>query len=209
MTSKKLREYLRSHVLGLVAIFVAFTGTAVAGQQSDNGGDPKASASVVTDAKFKKLKKRVAALERKASVPGPPGPTGATGAQGPPGPSTGPAGGGLTGTYPNPTIAADAVGSGQVINGSLGAVDVKTPYVQIGPGDGTAANTRRVSTASCGGDRLLGGGYAWSVDNPVPAIEMAVNAPDGNPGDPTTGWTAVGRSAVSNTLFAWAVCLPS
>jgi hypothetical protein len=41
--------------------------TAVAAQQSGTSGGPKASAGVVTDAKFKKLKKRVAALEAKVT----------------------------------------------------------------------------------------------------------------------------------------------
>jgi hypothetical protein len=49
---------------------------------------------------------------------------GEQGVQGPPGPSTGPAGGDLSGNYPNPDLAAGAVGSAEVANGSLTSADV-------------------------------------------------------------------------------------
>ncbi len=81
MTSQNIGGFIRSNLLGLTAIFIALTGTALAGQQSSGGG-PSAGKSVVTDAKFKKLKKRVAALEARQGVPGPPGAAGAAGAAG-------------------------------------------------------------------------------------------------------------------------------
>ncbi len=50
--------------------------------------------------------------------------TGPTGPQGPVGPSTGPAGGGLSGNYPNPLIASNAISTGNVVDNSLSGSDV-------------------------------------------------------------------------------------
>ena len=92
MSSSKGSQFLRSNVLGLVAIFIAATGTAVVAEAQD------ASSAKVTDAKFKKLKKRVAALEGKINAP---------------------ATGDLNGTYPNLQLNPNSVTTGEIANNAV------------------------------------------------------------------------------------------
>jgi hypothetical protein len=80
--------WVRNNVLGLVAIFLALGGTALAAQVASDGDGLRAKAA----AKKKKAKR------------GPPGPPGPQGPQGPAGSTSGPAGGALAGTYPDPSL---------------------------------------------------------------------------------------------------------
>jgi len=163
-------NWIRSNVLGLIAIFIALSGTAVAAQAGGDHG---------LKAKTAKAKK---------------GPRGPAGPPGPPGPATGAAGGALTGNYPNPGLAGNSVGSG----------NLKGTYAAVSPGT-DPGSTFTLQTASCNpGDRVLGGGYSWDEENGT-FVEFSTPDTLVNPNK----WVVKGQSpsSTTNTLRAWALCL--
>jgi hypothetical protein len=100
------RHFTYANAAATIALFVALGGTSYAAFSVPAGsvGTKQLRNGAVTKAK---LAHGVVAAERGAPGPhGPAGPQGATGSAGPPGPSTGPAGGALVGSYPNPSLAA-------------------------------------------------------------------------------------------------------
>jgi len=133
---KSVRKRLTyANVMSSIAVFLVVAGgTAFAASQlgKESVGTKQLKKEAVSLAKINAAAKK--SLKGQA---GPAGPKGATGAQGPKGdkgekgdtgPSTGPAGGVLTGNYPNPGLAANSVTGANIQQNTLTQVKAGNVY---------------------------------------------------------------------------------
>jgi hypothetical protein len=192
---KPIHALFGAALLGAVVMPIAVAGAK----------DPQASASAKNPTKqIKALSRRVAALESKPApaVPAPAIPTTL--------PPSGPAGGDLIGSFPNPQIGPNTIGSPQIASGAVGKAELGNVItVQAGPFPVVAGGDRVGASAICpDGSRLLSGGVEWQfVENAGTRVIQSQPSPD-----PTTNpsWGAsvrVDAGGANNQVTIDAVCL--
>ena len=229
-TMARARPLLGAAALAAVLV-VPLAVTASDGASSSAQAKPPVNKTVKKLAKkVNALKKRVDRLAKQSARPGPAGPGGAQGPagrggpggpqgpagpegprgpQGPPGLSTGPAGGDLTDSFPNPQIAANAVGSSEITTNAVGALEIFDQSVGVEELASFITVVRTVSippagiaslTAPCpSGTRIVSGGASF----PFASGDISASIWNGE------AWFARGqnRGTSAQDLTVLALCL--
>ena len=150
MRLTRLRAELRSQrygiAIGAVALLVAVGAPAQALEGATSAVNSVAKALKIAKKADRRSKEALRLAQEVSKAPGPRGPQGPAGSDAQFNGAA--AGGGLAGTYPNPTIAQNAIGTAQVTNDTLSGSDIVEGSLGQVPSALAATNAQSIADDS-------------------------------------------------------------
>jgi Collagen triple helix repeat (20 copies) len=172
-------SYVRRHHLGMLALFVALSGTAYAATLPRNSvGTTQLKRNAVTSAKVKPRSLLASDFRRGQLPAGPQGPQGPQGARGPEGPPGARGAEGATGAR-----GAEGARGPQGPEGPQGPAGATNVTLRTGPqgGDGS------IATCNPGEVAVGGGGLSTNFNTQLAFLRWSI--PTGAEGETPTGWS--------------------
>jgi hypothetical protein len=163
-------------VVAVLALVFAVVGSAVAASDSLSGKITKSKVKSIANKQITKAAPNLSVNKAKTADSAPP---------------SGPAGNGLTGNYPNPAIAADAVKAANIADDAVGAAEIAANAVGTTEIANDAVTSAKIAANAVGSSEIADGSVGSAEVGTITEIDaVSASIPNGSFGSVTANCPA-------------------